>query len=224
MKALRLLAVILVALVASACDETRFETDIAANADSAALCRRDLAGNWRIDDDNAKGADYLVIGADCGVRFFTTRRDNGVDTPVVIAFKPHVLAAGRKIYLTLGDDDFHRIGDSSVEPPDASARGHAIENAGFHYYVIAPKRDRLRLYGVDHEAVARAIIAGDVKGEVHKVDDQLHNVVRGDAERIDKLVHERWVFQSRNPLTLTRVDVAALPVPVRAALDDEGTP
>ena len=201
-----------------ACDESRFLVD---PLGEARVCEAQLAGNWRVVDDAGGAPEYLLVDADCNVRLVrgprpgegsSTLGESAQQSQVELA--PSIGRIGGLTYATLTDAQYHRAAGEDEGKPT-----HADQRDGFHVFLIEASRDRILLRAVDHQALARAIIDNQVKGEVSKTDDGLKNVVLLDSDGVGKLLAERWLFRKAAPLQLRRVATADLPPRLRAQVE-----
>ncbi len=198
-----------------ACDESRFVVD---PLGEARVCEAQLAGNWRIVDDPDGAPEYLLIDAACNVRVVrgprpgegsSTLDESTQQSQVELA--PSIGRIGNVVYATLTDAQYHlAAGEDDGKP------AHADQRDGFHVFRIEASRDRILLRAVDHQALAKAIIDNQVKGEVSKTDDGLKNLVLLDSRGVAGLLTERWLFRKADPLQLQRVATADLPPRLRA--------
>jgi hypothetical protein len=213
-------SVLILPLLASlvACDESRFVVD---PLGEARLCEPQLAGNWRIVDDPDGAAEYLLVDTACNVRLVRgPRPGEGASTldesaqPSQVELAPSIGRIGGVTYATLTDAQYHRAGGEDDAKP-----AHLDQRDGFHVFRIEASRDRIVLRAVDHQALARAIVDDQVKGEVSKTEDGLKNVVLLDSAGVVELLDESWLFRKADPLQLQRVATADLPARLRARVE-----
>lgn len=216
MKSARMLLLAAV-LPLAACDETRFTAD---PLGEARACEPGLAGTWRIEDDADGAPEFVHLEADCDLRLLRAAPggEGGLDLDAVarrtVALSPSIGRIDGSLYLSLTDEDFHRAADE-----DVNDTGHPGSPGGFHAYRIELRGESAQLRGVDHRAVARAIIDGKLNGEVRKDSEGLKNLVQADAAAVRALLRERWLFRRDQPLRLQRVRLADLPPGIRRQVE-----
>ena len=212
MKPLRMLLLALV-LPLAACDETRFTAD---PLGEARACEPGLAGTWRIEDDGDGAPEFVHLEADCDLRLLRAAPggEGGLDLDAVarrtVSLSPSIGRVDGTLYLSLTDEDFHRAAND-----EGGDTGHPEASGGFHVYRIELRGESAQLRGVDHRAVAHALIDGKLNGQVRKDDEGLKNLVQVDEAAGRALLRKRWLFRRDQPLRLQRVRAEDLPPGIR---------
>ncbi len=213
------LALVALTALLSACDDTRFATDL---AETTPTCDADLSGTWLIVDEDDVLGDYLRVDDSCAMTLLTQKNveDEEESHLATVAIHPNLVRVKRDLILTISDADASRV--DRMDEPDKNEP--PLDPPGFRYYRVEGKGDRLRILGVDHRAIAHAIIDAKIEGDTRKKDRNLTNFVTGDREAMRALAAERWLFLRERPLELRRVDPATLPERLQHALQGPSTP
>jgi hypothetical protein len=220
MSRLRALLILLALVLLAGCDETRFAQPLAAKGD----CESDLRGLWRIVDEPDSTPEFVHVADGCRIRLLRAPLpgEGGVDGATTgirdVSFRVALARTDGVLHAWLTDRDFHAAGG------DTKPAEHHGQPDGFHVFRIEARTREVVVRGVDHVAVAKAIIEGTLRGQVHKSEDGLKNFVETDAAATAQLLRKRWLFRREDPLRLQRVAVDELPASLRRIVQsDAGT-
>ena len=194
----------LACLVLGGCIETRFESPL---GDHIETCDARWKGLWTgADSDLDLGRDVTAfhINEDCEFSVLDQPEPNGALKRIRVPLN-YVHVDGRD-YLVIADTAL--AGLVKLEPP------HGIDPAPQKSFFFARYRvrgERIELYPVDDEAVARLVIDGKLEGTVDKTRNELRVYVRGSRAQMLALVREHAIFKDKPTLELVRrhEDVAA---------------
>lgn len=197
----------LVCLVLGGCVETRFESPL---GDHRETCDARWQGVWHDADarDTAPptpAVAILRVDANCGFTMLDPPSEKGAGTPLLVPVET-VHANG---------NDYLVIADRAIKTPFALKPPHAIEplpQQSFFFARYRVRGNRIDLYPVDSERVAKLVIDGKLDGTVDQSAHELHVFVRGDRARMLAAVRNNAIFKTSPGLRLVRfADAAALP-------------
>lgn len=190
MTLLRALAAMFV-LALAGCVETRFESPIGDNIET---CDARWKGIWAEADeanrDRPGDSMAFYVDDDCKFIVLDDPDKNGVAKQIHIPVN-YVHADG-KDYVVVTDAALKPLAD--IKPP------HGITPAPEKSYFFARytlRRDRLDIYQVDDERMAKLVIDGAVDGTVDKTHNELHVYVHGSRAEMQTLVRTRPIFKDK---------------------------
>jgi hypothetical protein len=198
---LRAMFVVLMLALLGACHQTRFE---ALPTGAVGDCDAEWVGAWRIEAGTSAGsADegpvYWLVDADCAR--YRTMDEHG-ETEDETEFQIRYLRHEGRRYLVNGKAGL---------PADAEAWDRAFML--FRYDVRG--KDRIELFEIDTQRVARLILDGAIAGRTEVkssagrdgriVVDSTENLIAGPAIATDAVIARKDVFLRRPWMTLHRV-------------------
>jgi hypothetical protein len=187
-------ATVAAALLAG-CVETRFESPL---GDRIETCDARLKGLWVDTDGESKPGEGVFVDADCRVLILEQPEATG---PVKQIHVPVNFVHHRgDDYLVIADNQLAGLGEK-IDPP------HGITpppEKSFYFARYRVSGDRLDLYDVDSERVAKLVIDGTLEGTVSKTGSDLHVYVRGDRARMLEIVRKHKIFSDKPQMKLER--------------------
>jgi hypothetical protein len=197
----RALACALVAaFTLTGCNETRFESPLGDNIET---CDVAWKGLW-VPAEAAAAPD----GTDRAEAFFVDHecRFSVLDQPERGApFKQiHVplnfVRDGGNHYIVVSDAQLKGL--AKLDPPHAVS---PVPEKSFFYARYRARGNRIDLYDVDAERVAKLILDAKVDGTINKTATELHVYVRGNRGQMLDIVRRHSIFTDK-PMTLVRRD------------------
>ena len=187
----RTLAAIFV-LALAGCVETRFESPIGDNIET---CDARWKGVWaEADEDNHDRPDDTVafyVDDDCK---FIVLDDPGEDGTVKETHVPvNYVHADGKDYLVVADTSLKPLVD--IKPPHGVS---PVPEKSYYFARYALRRDRLDIYQVDDERMAKLVVDGVLDGTVDKTQNELHVYVHGSRAQMLALVRSRAIFKDKS--------------------------
>lgn len=185
----------LLALLLSGCVETRFESPLGDNIES---CDVSWKGLWLAEEattrERVDGAFYV----DDECRFH-------------VLDQPEPGAPIKRIHVPLnfvhdGGNDYLVVSDAQLKGLVQLGPPHAVDPAPEKSFFFARYRvrgDRLDVYDVDSERVAKLILDAKLEGTIDKSSTELHVYVRGNRRQMLEIVRKNAIFSDK-PATLQR--------------------
>lgn len=184
----------------SACVETRFEAPLGDNIET---CDVRWKGLWTPADEtpsaeNAAHVNAFYVDHEC--RFH-------------VLDQPERGAPLKQIHVPLnfvrdGGNDYIVVSDAQLKGLVKLDAPHAVSPApekSFFYARYRARGDRIDLYDVDAERVAKLILDAKVEGTIDKTATELHVYVRGNRGQMLDIVRRHSIFSDK-ALTLVRHD------------------
>jgi hypothetical protein len=178
-------------LALAGCVETRFESPI---GDKIETCDARWKGLWAEADqanhDRPDDTMAFYVDDDCKFIVLDDADKDGVAKQIHVPLN-YVHADG-KDYVVVADTSLKTLAD--IRPP------HGVTPAPEKSYFFARyalRRDRLDIYQVDDERMAKLIVDGAVDGTVDKTQNELHVYVHGSRAQMQALVRSRPIFKDK---------------------------
>jgi len=179
-------------LMLAGCVETRFESPIGDNIET---CDARWKGIWaEADEANHDRPDDTVafyVDDDCK---FIVLDDPGKDG---ISKQTHVpvnyVHADGKDYVVVADTALKPLVD--IKPPHGVT---PVPEKSYYFARYTLRRDRLDIYQVDDERVAKLVVDGVIDGTVDKTQNELHVYVHGSRAEMLSLVRSRPIFKDKS--------------------------
>ncbi|MEO8670258.1 MAG: hypothetical protein ABI411_03015 [Tahibacter sp.] len=183
--AFALLAVVAV----SGCVETRFESPLGDNIES---CDVHWKGLWIGDEpekasDGANHVSAFQVDDECRFLVLDQVENGGPLKPIHVPLN-YVHDRGND-YLVVSDAQIKGLVE--IPPP------YAIEpkpEKSFYFARYRVRGDRIELYDVDSEKVAKLVIDAKAEGTINKTGTDLHVYVRGNRAQMLELVRKYPIF------------------------------
>jgi hypothetical protein len=186
-------ALLLAALVLGGCVETRFESPL---GDKIETCDARWKGLW-VDPDSPGDGSAIDVDADCHFIVLDQPEKGGPIKQLHVPMN-YVHAFGK---------DYLVVADTSLKGLVELKAPHGVDPVPEKSFFFAQYRihgDRLQIYQVDSERVAKLVIDGKIEGTVDKTGNDLHVYVRGDRAQMLQIVHKQAIFQTEHPTKLVR--------------------
>lgn len=197
MRAGRLLFTALAALALAGCNETRFESPLGDNIET---CDVAWKGLWVPDEESKDETADAAFLVDHECRFH-------------ILDQPERGAPFKQVHIPV--NFVHDGGNHYVVVSDAQIKGlvkldqpYGVEPAPEKSFFFARYRlrgDRLELFEVDSERVAKLILDARIEGTISKTSTELHVYVRGNRQQMLEIVRNNAIFGSK-PMKLRRTE------------------
>lgn len=186
----RTLAPILV-LALAGCVETRFESPIGDNIET---CDARWKGIWAEADEanHDRPDDTVAFYVDDDCRFIVLDDPGKDGTSKEIHVPVNYVHADGKDYVVVADTALKPLVD--IKPP------HGVTPAPEKSYYFARytlRRDRLDIYQVDDERMAKLVVDGAIDGTIDKTQNELHVYVHGSRAEMLALVRSRPIFKDK---------------------------
>lgn len=182
----------------AACVETRFEAPLGDNIES---CDVDWKGLWLADDADAAGTSNdsaFFVDHECRFHVLDQSERGAPLKPIHVPL--NFVHDGGNHYLVVSDAQLKGL--VKLPPPHAVS---PVPEKSFFFARYRLRGDRLDLYDVDSERVARLILDAKIEGTIDKSATELHVYVRGDRGQMLEIVRKHAIFSAK-PNTLTRSD------------------
>ncbi len=188
---MRIVLLLLVLLTTTACQRTLFQ-----QAPGPDGCDPALAGEWWSlgDADDPDGELQATIGRDCSI--FVVERDAEGERRSAPSTLGSARLGGRAIVwfdAAWANRSFEIEGDALDQPGDRYVYAYRFERG-----------DRLTLFPIRHEALARAAVENRLKADVLLLDGNLTVRVRAEADELRRLLGRKRVFDDKQPLRFRR--------------------
>lgn len=184
------LAAILV-LALAGCVETRFESPIGDNIET---CDARWKGIWTEADEanrDRPGDAVFYVDDDCK---FIVLDDPGKDgTAKEIHVPVNYVHADGKDYVVVADTSLKPLAD--IKPPHGVT---PVPEKSYYFARYTLRRDRLDIYQVDDERMAKLVVDGTIGGTVDKTQNELHVYVHGSRAEMLALVRARPIFKDKS--------------------------
>jgi len=187
----RTLAAIVV-LALAGCVETRFESPIGDNIET---CDARWKGLWTEADEANHGrpGDTVVFYVDDDCKFIVLD-DPGKDGTVKEIHVPvNYVHADGKDYVVVADTSLKPLAD--IKPPHGVT---PVPEKSYYFARYTLRRDRLDIYQVDDERMAKLIVDRVIDGTVDKTQNELHVYVHGSRAEMLALVRARPIFKDKS--------------------------
>ena len=173
------------------CSATRFESPPGDALDS---CDTRWRGLWIARDDDGKLEDTAIeVDAGCRLLLHDQAERGG---PVKAVHVPGNFArVARKDYVVVSDLALKPVYEFGPVPGVA-----AQPDKTFVLLRYEIRGDRLRLYDIDDDAVARLVLARKIDGTMLKSEDGLQVYVQGDRARIAQVLAAHDLFEHKATL------------------------
>ncbi|MGA8278712.1 MAG: hypothetical protein WB784_11035 [Rhodanobacteraceae bacterium] len=193
----------LLALAASACEETRFATPPGTDL---ADCDPAWKGLWLGDDTSDERPEGIYVDAQCRLSVIETESPGATPKRTPIALR----------YATIAGKRYVVAAQSALKPLFDLPPPYAIDPPPGDAYFLARYRvsaDRIELFRVDNAKVAKLVIDGKLDGTVSKTDNELHVFVRTNAAGLVDLLRRENIFTDTPGIVALRshLDIDALP-------------
>ncbi|MBL8298960.1 MAG: hypothetical protein JNN30_11530 [Rhodanobacteraceae bacterium] len=178
--------------------ETRFESPLGDNIES---CDIQWKGLWLAENaarEHDDGAFY--IDEECR---FHVLDQSGPGTPL----KPIHVPLN---FVHDGGNDYLVVSDAQLKPLVKLDPPHAVEpvpDKSFFFARYRLRGDRLDIYDVDGERVAKLILDAKLEGTISKTSTELHVYVRGNRRQMLEIVRKHDLFTSK-PLRMKRSELS----------------
>lgn len=183
-------------LLLTGCTETRFESPLGDNIES---CDIGWKGLWLADDATREREDgAFYVDDDCRFHALDQPEPGAPLKPIHVPLN-FVHDRGND-YLVVSDAQLKGL--VTLDPP------HAIEPAPEKSFFFARYRlrgDRLDIYDVDSERIAKLILDAKIEGTIDKSATELHVYVRGNRRQMLEIVRTHAIFTDK-PMRLKRSD------------------
>lgn len=184
-------------LLLSGCTETRFESPLGDNIES---CDVRWKGLWITEDKATREPDDGAIYVDDECRFHVLDQpERGAPLKPIHVPVNFVHDRGND-YLVVSDAQLKGL--AKLDPP------HAIDpvpEKSFFFARYRVRGDRLDIYDVDSERIAKLILDAKFEGTIDKTATELHVYVRGNRRQMLEIVRTHAIFADK-PLNLRRSD------------------
>ena len=186
----RVIAVFLV-LALAGCVETRFESPIGDNIET---CDARWKGIWAEADEanHDRPGDTMAFYVDDDCKFIVLDDPDKDGTAKETHVPLNYVHADGKDYVVVADTSLKVLAD--IKPP------HGVMPAPDKSYFFARytlRRDRLDIYQVDDERMAKLVVDGTLNGTVDKTQNELHVYVHGSRAEMLALVRSRPIFKDK---------------------------
>lgn len=186
-------------LLLTGCVETRFESPLGDNIES---CDVSWKGLWMVEDKSSRELDDGAIYVDDECRFHMLDQTEP-GTPLKPIHVPlNFVHDGGNDYLVVSDAQLKGLVE--LDPP------HAIEptpEKSFFFARYRVRGDRLDIYDVDSERIAKLILDAKFEGTIDKTATELHVYVRGNRRQMLEIVRKHAIFADK-PMSLKRSDLS----------------
>ncbi|TDR43958.1 hypothetical protein DFR29_106100 [Tahibacter aquaticus] len=185
----------LAALALGGCVETRFESPLGDNIES---CDVAWKGLWLPEEAPKGDTDASAFFVDHECRFH-------------VLDQPERGAPLKQIHIPLnfvhdGSNDYIVVSDAQLKGLVKLGPPFAVDprpEKSFFFARYALRGDRLDLYDVDSERVAKLILDAKIEGTISKTSTELHVYVRGNRGQMLEIVRAHAIFGSK-PFSLRR--------------------
>jgi hypothetical protein len=194
---IRILCLVLVALsgILGGCTETRFA---ALPGDTLDTCDPRWKGLWGPGDEEPNNRTAIFVDDTCHVVVLDQPEKTGplkrVSLPV------NFVHVDGKDYVIVADSalkDLVKIGPVyGVDP---------VPEKAFYFLRYQAGKDRIELFPVDSERVAKQIIDRKLDGTVSKTQNELHAFVSGDRAHMLEILRHGSIFASKPDIKLARL-------------------
>ena len=185
-------------LMLAGCVETRFESPIGDNIET---CDAGWKGLW-VDADASnrdlpdKSDAAFYVNDACEFIVLDQPEAKGPLKQIHVPIN-YVHADGRD-YVVIADNAIKGLAD--VKPPYGVT---PVPEKSFYFARYKLRGDRLELYQVDSERIAKLVIDGKLDGTVDKRQNELHVYVHGTRAQMLEIVHAQPIFSDK-PFKLVR--------------------
>ena len=185
-------------LMLAGCVETRFESPIGDNIET---CDAGWKGLW-VDADASnrdlpdKSDAAFYVNDACEFIVLDQPEAKGPLKQIHVPIN-YVHADGRD-YVVIADNAIKGLAD--VKPPHGVT---PVPEKSFYFARYKLRGDRLELYQVDSERIAKLVIDGKLDGTVDKRQNELHVYVHGTRAQMLEIVHAQPIFADK-PFKLVR--------------------
>jgi hypothetical protein len=187
----RTFAAILV-LALAGCVETRFESPIGDNIET---CDARWKGVWAEADEanRDRPGDTVAFYVDDDCKFVVLddpdKDGTAKETPVPVNY----VHADGKDYVVVTDASLKPLAD--IKPPHGVT---PVPEKSYYFARYTLRRDRLDIYQVDDERMAKLVVDRVIDGTVDKTQNELHVYVHGSRAEMLALVHARSIFKDKS--------------------------
>ncbi|HSX61875.1 MAG TPA: hypothetical protein VLF18_16920 [Tahibacter sp.] len=195
---LRFAALAATCVLLGGCVETRFESPLGDNIES---CDVNWKGLWLAEDAVTRKPDddgALYVDEECRFHVLDQTERGAPLKPIHVPLN----------YVHDGGNDYLVVSDVQLKGLVKLPAPHAVSPAPEKSFFFARYRvrgDRLEVFEVDSERVAKLILDAKIEGTVDKSSNELHVYVRGNRRQMLEIVRTHAIFADK-PLHLRRSD------------------
>ena len=182
----------LLVLALAGCVETRFESPIGDNIET---CDARWKGLWTEADEAHQGrpGDTVVFYVDDDCKFIVLDDPDKNGTAKEIHVPVNYVHADGKDYVVVTDVSLKPLVD--IKPPHGVT---PVPEKSYYFARYTLRHDRLDIYQVDDERVAKLVVDKVIDGTVDKTQNELHVYVHGSRADMLALVRARPIFKDKS--------------------------
>lgn len=204
------------------CQSTLFVHDIALKQPS---CDIDISGYWQSVPENPEQPEKSILYAyfmpNCQLQLTIVDAEHPQTMQPMVTLHPNIVQIGDATFLSLtNNEDIKLMELLSTEKKQKDRYANSGEDklrstkptqTGFHIMKIQKSKQSLKIWMVDHDAVAKAIEGKKLKGSVERSDGGFVNTVNLDTSEARRLMAKDWVFSTDQKIELLKTELKKMP-------------